>query len=168
MLVGTGGLAILLAMEVPVREDPTAADLVIDAVVGYSLRGAPHGRATDLIRWAMTQPSPVLSLDVPSGLDATGWAASTSAPSWPGRSNRSSAQHASQQTGQSSGLARFVAVGQQRRGVHRDGIEDIPHRRVDQGEVADPDGGDRFVTAGHAAHERRSLLVLPDVVASHG
>jgi NAD(P)H-hydrate epimerase len=47
------------------------ADLVIDGVVGYSLRGAPRGAAADLIRWANGQAAPVLALDVPSGLDAT-------------------------------------------------------------------------------------------------
>lgn len=46
-------------------------DLVIDAVIGYSLAGNPRGRAADLIEWANTQAAPVLSLDVPSGVDAS-------------------------------------------------------------------------------------------------
>jgi NAD(P)H-hydrate epimerase len=51
--------------------EPT--DLVLDGVIGYSLRGAPRGGAGELIRWANTQSSPVLSLDSPSGIDsATG------------------------------------------------------------------------------------------------
>ena len=47
------------------------ADLVIDALIGYSLRGAPRGRAADLIAACNTHAARVLALDVPSGLDAT-------------------------------------------------------------------------------------------------
>lgn len=47
------------------------ADLVIDGVIGYSLRGVPRGAAATLIRWANAQPAPILSLDVPSGVDTT-------------------------------------------------------------------------------------------------
>ena len=47
------------------------ADLVIDALIGYSLRGAPQGRAADLIAACNTHAARVLALDVPSGLDAT-------------------------------------------------------------------------------------------------
>lgn len=46
------------------------ADLILDGLIGYSLRGAPQGRAADLIGWANAQAAPVLSLDVPSGFDA--------------------------------------------------------------------------------------------------
>ena len=49
--------------------DVAEADLVIDAVVGYSLNGAPQGPVMALIRAAQTASAPVLSLDVPSGLD---------------------------------------------------------------------------------------------------
>lgn len=45
------------------------ADLVIDAVIGYSLRDAPAGPAMALIRATQAAAAPVLSLDVPSGLD---------------------------------------------------------------------------------------------------
>lgn len=48
-----------------------SADLVIDGVIGYGLRGAPHGGAAVLIRWATGREAPVLSLDVPSGIDTT-------------------------------------------------------------------------------------------------
>jgi NAD(P)H-hydrate repair Nnr-like enzyme with NAD(P)H-hydrate epimerase domain len=44
---------------------------VLDALIGYSLRGDPHGRAAELIRWANEQEAPVCWLDVPSGFDAT-------------------------------------------------------------------------------------------------
>jgi len=46
-------------------------DLVIDGVIGYSLRGAPHGGAEALIRWSGSAGAPILALDVPSGMDAT-------------------------------------------------------------------------------------------------
>ena len=48
-----------------------ARGLIIDAVIGYSLSGAPRGVARTLIQWVDGQSAPVLSLDVPSGLDAT-------------------------------------------------------------------------------------------------
>ena len=46
-------------------------DLVVDALIGYSLRGAPSGVTASLIRAANSQTAPVLSLDVPSGVDTT-------------------------------------------------------------------------------------------------
>ena len=46
-------------------------DLIIDGLIGYSLKGAPVGTAADLIQWANAQSAPILSLDVPSGLDST-------------------------------------------------------------------------------------------------
>jgi len=52
-------------------EPPDDAGLVIDALIGYSLAGAPSGRALDLILYAGAQRAPVLSLDIPSGLNAT-------------------------------------------------------------------------------------------------
>jgi NAD(P)H-hydrate epimerase len=45
--------------------------LVVDALIGYSLRGAPRGRASDLIELCNQHARAVLSLDLPSGLDAT-------------------------------------------------------------------------------------------------
>jgi NAD(P)H-hydrate epimerase len=47
------------------------AKLVVDALIGYSLRGAPRGRAAELIDLCNQQARRVLSLDVPSGLNAT-------------------------------------------------------------------------------------------------
>lgn len=46
-------------------------DLIIDAIIGYSLRSSPRGAALQMIRWANDRSVPVLSLDVPSGVDAT-------------------------------------------------------------------------------------------------
>ncbi|MGB7484844.1 MAG: NAD(P)H-hydrate epimerase [Phormidesmis sp.] len=54
----------LLAADEPV-------DLVVDALIGYSLRDAPRGPALDLIQWANARDAPVLSLDTPSGVDST-------------------------------------------------------------------------------------------------
>lgn len=50
---------------------PDACDLIIDALVGYSFRGAPRGRVLELIEWANGHRAPVLSLDIPSGVDST-------------------------------------------------------------------------------------------------
>jgi NAD(P)H-hydrate epimerase len=45
--------------------------LVVDALIGYSLRGAPRGRVAELITLCNEHAKRVLSLDLPSGLDAT-------------------------------------------------------------------------------------------------
>ncbi len=47
------------------------ADLIVDGVIGYSLSGAPRGRAAELIQWANDAATTVLALDAPSGLDTT-------------------------------------------------------------------------------------------------
>jgi NAD(P)H-hydrate epimerase len=47
------------------------ASVVVDALIGYSLRGAPSGRAAELIELCNQHSTQVLSLDVPSGLNAT-------------------------------------------------------------------------------------------------
>lgn len=69
-------LDILLQMRVSVaRADAITTtappDLIIDGVIGYSLKGAPRGTAGDLIRWANAQSAPILALDAPSGVDTT-------------------------------------------------------------------------------------------------
>jgi len=46
-------------------------DGIIDGLLGYSLEGDPRGKSADLIRWANETQSPILALDIPSGLDAT-------------------------------------------------------------------------------------------------
>jgi NAD(P)H-hydrate epimerase len=45
-------------------------DLIIDGIIGYSLKGPPRSRAAELIVWANSQASSVLALDLPSGLHA--------------------------------------------------------------------------------------------------
>jgi NAD(P)H-hydrate epimerase len=69
-------LDILCRMQVPIAvanglPEATRADLILDGVIGYSLKGAPQGTAADLIRWANAQGAPILALDSPSGVDAT-------------------------------------------------------------------------------------------------
>jgi NAD(P)H-hydrate epimerase len=48
------------------------SDLLIDAIIGYGLRGDPRGPARGLIQLANSSAAPVLSLDVPSGIDSAG------------------------------------------------------------------------------------------------
>lgn len=64
-------LSILERSGARIDGDPEAADVVLDALIGYSLDGDPRGRAAELIRWANDQAAPACSLDVPSGLQAT-------------------------------------------------------------------------------------------------
>jgi len=47
------------------------ASLVIDGLIGYSIKGDPTGLVKTMIEWANGQAAPVLSLDTPSGLDLT-------------------------------------------------------------------------------------------------
>jgi NAD(P)H-hydrate epimerase len=47
------------------------ADLVIDALIGYSLQGAPRGTTRRLIELINLHAKRVLSLDLPSGINAT-------------------------------------------------------------------------------------------------
>ena len=64
-------LDVLERMGVPIVDEPESADLIIDALIGYSLRGDPRGRIAELIEWTTGQDADVLSLDTPSGLDVT-------------------------------------------------------------------------------------------------
>ena len=54
-------------------EEAAACDaaVVVDALIGYSLRGEPRGRTRDLIVLCGRVSGRVVSLDMPSGLDAT-------------------------------------------------------------------------------------------------
>jgi len=49
----------------------TRPALILDTLIGYSLHDTPLGLAKDLILWANTSGIPILSLDVPSGLEGT-------------------------------------------------------------------------------------------------
>jgi NAD(P)H-hydrate epimerase len=48
-----------------------AYDLILDGLIGYSLKGAPYGLVADLICMANDCNAAVLSLDTPSGIDTT-------------------------------------------------------------------------------------------------
>ena len=50
-------------------------DLILDALIGYGLSGAPGGVYAHLIHWANSTGTRILALDVPSGLDSTSGAA---------------------------------------------------------------------------------------------
>jgi NAD(P)H-hydrate epimerase len=75
--IATHQLAILERLNLPVHA-PTAepvlppCDLLIDALLGFSLTNAPAGETAALIRAANAHPAPVLAVDLPSGLEATG------------------------------------------------------------------------------------------------
>ncbi|NDJ75248.1 MAG: NAD(P)H-hydrate epimerase [Chloroflexi bacterium] len=69
-------LDILRRMHVPVAQahavtSQAAPDLVIDGVIGYSLKGPPVGEAKTLVQWANNSQAPILALDAPSGVDTT-------------------------------------------------------------------------------------------------
>ncbi|OLC31080.1 MAG: NAD(P)H-hydrate epimerase [Armatimonadetes bacterium 13_1_40CM_64_14] len=51
--------------------DRARADLIVDALIGYGLRGHPRGWTAEAITCVNAQRAPVIALDVPSGLDAT-------------------------------------------------------------------------------------------------
>ncbi len=59
---------ILDRMGVEMVDQPRRADVTIDGLIGYSLAGAPRGRALELIQWSEART--VISLDVPSGVDS--------------------------------------------------------------------------------------------------
>ncbi len=46
-------------------------DIILDALIGYSLQEAPRGNALRLIQWANGAGTPILALDIPSGVNAT-------------------------------------------------------------------------------------------------
>ena len=68
-------LASLRAMGVPVHRPAEAAsllheaDVVLDALLGYSLEGPTREPEAGMIRFASSHSAPILALDLPSGLD---------------------------------------------------------------------------------------------------
>ncbi len=46
-------------------------DLIIDGIIGYSLKGNPRESAAMMIDWANEQKTQTLALDTPSGIDLT-------------------------------------------------------------------------------------------------
>ncbi len=51
--------------------DNITTDIIVDAIIGYSLLNAPRGESLKFIKWANNQKSKKISLDVPSGIDST-------------------------------------------------------------------------------------------------
>jgi len=69
-------LGILKRIGIPVLNgadinNQAPVDLVIDGIIGYSIKGNPYGVPKTMIDWANSQAAPVLSLDTPSGLGLT-------------------------------------------------------------------------------------------------
>jgi len=71
-------LSALQAMEVPIEatdagQNPLLCgrDGIVDALIGYGLKGGPRGAAAKLIRAANDSGLSIWSLDAPSGLDTT-------------------------------------------------------------------------------------------------
>ena len=68
-------LRTLRALDVPVHRPAEAAtllheaDVVLDALLGYSLDGPPREPEAGMIRFANLHSTPILALDLPSGLD---------------------------------------------------------------------------------------------------
>ncbi|MGF1667823.1 MAG: NAD(P)H-hydrate epimerase [Acidimicrobiia bacterium] len=57
----------------PGRLSDLEPGLVVDALIGYGLGGPPRGVVAEMIQWAADSTAPIVSLDVPSGIDsATG------------------------------------------------------------------------------------------------
>ena len=63
-------LEVLERMGVAIVDALAPADVTVDAIIGYSLHGAPHGRSAALIE-AVNAAGPVVSLDTPSGVKVT-------------------------------------------------------------------------------------------------
>ena len=58
----------IISIEELQNENP---DLIIDAIIGYSLTGEPKGKALELIKWASQHLGIIISLDIPSGINST-------------------------------------------------------------------------------------------------
>lgn len=61
----------LMQMGIEITEDPRQSPVTIDAMIGYSLRGAPRGRIGELVGWVNSTTTTVVALDTPSGLHVT-------------------------------------------------------------------------------------------------
>ncbi len=71
-LVGVPSMQMEILQKMRVRQEPELADadVTIDAVIGYSLRGAPSGPSLGLIE-AVNGRDGVVALDTPSGVNVT-------------------------------------------------------------------------------------------------
>lgn len=64
-------LTILENMKIEMADKIIPADLIIDGLIGYGLKGNPRDKLAGLIQEINKNNTPVLSLDCPSGLDMT-------------------------------------------------------------------------------------------------
>jgi NAD(P)H-hydrate epimerase len=64
-------LEILRRMGVPQHDEPRPAEVVIDALIGYSLKGAPRRRIAALIEPIAAMGDGIVALDNPSGVNVT-------------------------------------------------------------------------------------------------
>jgi NAD(P)H-hydrate epimerase len=59
-----------MGADIAANYPPRKYDLLIDALIGYGLRGVPRKKVAEWIKLANNSGIQILSLDVPSGLDA--------------------------------------------------------------------------------------------------
>jgi NAD(P)H-hydrate epimerase len=65
------GTVVKMGIRIAEPDEDLAADLLIDALLGYGARGNPREPLAGLIRKANGSGIPILAVDIPSGLDAT-------------------------------------------------------------------------------------------------
>ncbi|MHA1212015.1 MAG: NAD(P)H-hydrate epimerase [Candidatus Heimdallarchaeota archaeon] len=54
-----------------VFEDNTEEGIILDALLGYNLKGNPRDNYAILIKYAISSGMPIISLDIPSGVEGT-------------------------------------------------------------------------------------------------
>jgi NAD(P)H-hydrate epimerase len=54
-----------------VADDTVDADILVDAILGTGITGAPRGKALDMIEFVNSLAGPVISVDIPSGVNGT-------------------------------------------------------------------------------------------------
>ena len=70
-VAGGAGVQVRPAEDIPdLKPDLAGAALIIDALFGTGFRGPARGPAVDLIQAANVSKTPILAVDVPSGLNA--------------------------------------------------------------------------------------------------
>lgn len=52
-------------------EDVVDADVLVDAIFGTGVAGAPRGKALEMIEFLNNQPKPLVAVDIPSGVNGT-------------------------------------------------------------------------------------------------
>lgn len=60
-----------LGLEIAHETDLQTYDLIIDSLIGYNLKGDPKEPIASLVKSANSSNRPILSLDIPSGLDSS-------------------------------------------------------------------------------------------------